>query len=100
LLTSLWQQLYAFGHVVCNTHACLRHLLASHVGGRYERLEYGRFSWVHLCGICGYIKTVDPKSAILDADKIFVGGLLKNLCLFIITQTAPIALIQTFLARR
>jgi hypothetical protein len=35
----------------------------------YERSEYGSFSWVHLCGIYGYIETVDLKSAFLDADK-------------------------------
>jgi hypothetical protein len=31
---------------------------------------------------------------------IFVGGLLKNLCSLIITQTMPIVSIETFLARR
>jgi RNA recognition motif-containing protein len=71
---------------------------------RYHFEQYGPVmsveGWVHLCGIDGYIKVVDLKSVILDANKIFVGGLLKNLCSLIITQTAPVALIQIFVARR
>jgi hypothetical protein len=45
-------------------------------------LEYGRFLWVHICGIYGHIETVDLKSVILDADKSNICGQLVEKSLF------------------